>query len=186
MRTDTNGKAVFDFAAPDNLTTYRVVAVGETKANQFGGDASATVKVSKPLLINAALPRFLRDGDEVELRAVVQEDFADTEEITARCITDANCKLLVADRATQRTTRNAPTVFRFKAKVSDRELAPTKIHFEAVAKSDPKMSDAIEITLPVQPPTIIRKESVAGPFTGPQFDAEQIDAGKLETWSRKI
>ena len=59
LHTDTNGKAVFDFTAPDNLTTYRVVAVGETKANQFGGDASATVKVSKPLLINAALPRFL-------------------------------------------------------------------------------------------------------------------------------
>jgi hypothetical protein len=117
----------------------------------------------------------------VELRAVVQEDFADTEEITARCITDANCKLLVADRATQRTTRNAPTVFRFKAKVSNRELAPTKIHFEAVAKSDPKMSDAIEITLPVQPPTVIRKESVAGPFTGPQFDAKK---SMPENWKR--
>jgi hypothetical protein len=24
----------------------------------------------------------------------------------------------------------------------------------------------------VQPPTIVRKESVAGPFTGPQFDAQ--------------
>ena len=90
LKTDPNGKAVFEFAAPDNLTTYRIVAVGQTKANQFGGDASATVKVSKPLLINAALPRFLRDGDEVELRAVVREDFADTEEITARCVTDAN------------------------------------------------------------------------------------------------
>ena len=33
------------------------------------------------------------------------------------------------------------------------------------------MSDAVEITLPVQPPTIVRKESVAGPFTGPQFEA---------------
>ena len=35
------------------------------------------------------------------------------------------------------------------------------------------MSDAIEITLPVQPPTVIRKESVAGPFTGPQFEANK-------------
>ena len=173
LKTDANGKAAFDFIAPDNLTTYRLVAVGQTKQNQFGGDASATIRVSKPLLINAALPRFLRDGDEVELRAVVQEDFADSEEITARCVTDANCKLLVADRATQKTTRNAPTVFRFRAKVADRDLAPTKIHFEAVAKSNPKMSDAIEITLPVQPPTIVRKESIAGPFTGPQFDTRK-------------
>jgi alpha-2-macroglobulin len=181
LKTDANGKAVFDFTAPDNLTTYRIVAVGETKANQFGADASATVKVSKPLLINAALPRFLRDGDEIELRATVQEDFADSEEIRTRCVTDVNCKLLVADRATEKTTRNAPTVFRFRAKVADRDLLPTKIHFEAVAKSNAKMSDAIEITLPVQPPTIVRKESVAGPFTGPQFDASK---SMPENWKR--
>ena len=104
------------------------------------------MKVSKPLLINAALPRFLRDGDEVELRAVVQENFADTEEITVRCVTDANCKLLVADRATQRPTRCANR-FPFQGESLRSRLAPTKIHFEAVAKSDPKMSDAIEITL---------------------------------------
>ena len=172
LKTGKDGKAEFNFTVPDNLTTYRVVAIGQTKANQFGGDASATVKVSKPLLINAALPRFLRDGDEVELRAVVQQNFADSEEIAARCVTDANCKLIGSDRAAQTGARDAPTVFRFKAQVHDVDLAPAKIRFEAVAKSDTKMSDAIEITLPVQPPTITRKESVAGPFTGPQFDAQ--------------
>src|SRR5437762_13478140 len=72
LKTGRDGKATFDFTAPDNLTTYRVVAIGQTKANQFGGDARATVQVSKPLLINPALPRFLRDGDEVELCEVVQ------------------------------------------------------------------------------------------------------------------
>jgi len=35
------------------------------------------------------------------------------------------------------------------------------------------MSDAVEITLPVQTPTVIRKESVAGSFKGPQFDARR-------------
>ena len=172
LKTGKDGKASFDFTAPDNLTTYRVVAVGQTKAHQFGGDASATVKVSKPLLINAALPRFLRDGDEVELRAVVQQNFADSQEVTARCVTDASCKLIADSSAKQTAKRDAPIVFRFKAKVQDVDLAPTKIRFEAVAKSNAKMSDAIEITLPVQPPTIVRKESVAGPFTGPQFDAQ--------------
>src|SRR2546426_8511656 len=105
--------------APDNLTTYRIVAVGQTKANQFGGDATQTVKISKPLLIDPALPRFLRDGDEVELRAVVRENFADADEVTARCITDANLKLLGADSVTQSAYRDAATVFRFKAKVAD-------------------------------------------------------------------
>ena len=174
LKTGHDGRVAFEFTAPDNLTTYRIVALGQTKANQFGGDAARTVKISKPLLIDPALPRFLRDGDEIELRAVVRENFADTDEITARCITDANLKLLGGDIATQSAHRDAPTVFRFKAKVADLDLAPVKIRFEAVAKSDTKMSDAVELTLPVQPPTIVRKESVAGSFSGPQFDADRV------------
>ncbi|MEY2481451.1 MAG: alpha-2-macroglobulin [Verrucomicrobiota bacterium] len=171
LKTGPDGKAAFEFAAPDNLTTYRIVAIGQTKAHQFGGDAAQTVKISKPLLIDPALPRFLRDGDEVQLRAVVRENFADSDDITMHCVTDERCKLINADSATQSAHRDAPTVFHFKAKVSDVDLAPVKIRFEATSKSDGKMSDAVEIKLPVQPPTIVRKESVAGPFTGPQFDA---------------
>ena len=174
LKTGADGKAKFEFTAPDNLTTYRIVAVGQTKANQFGGDATQTLKISKPLLIDPALPRFLRDGDEVELRAVTRENFTENDEITMRCVTDANVKLLGEDSATQSAHRDAPTVFRFKAKVTDVNLVPTKVHFEAVSKSNNKMSDAVEITLPVQPPTIVHKESIAGSFKGPQFDARGV------------
>src|SRR5204863_1167374 len=92
LKTGADGKVTFEFIAPDNLTTYRVVAVGQTKVNQFGGDATQTVKISKPLLIDLALPRFLRQGDEVELRAVVRQNFSDSDSITTRCVTDANVK----------------------------------------------------------------------------------------------
>ena len=173
LKTDAAGKVGFEFTAPDNLTTYRIVAVGQTKANQFGGDSTQTVKISKPLLIDPALPRFLRDGDEVELRAVVRQNFTDTDEIEARCVTDANLKLLGTDDPMQSASRDAPVVFRFKAKVTDADLAPTKVRFEAVSKSNKQMSDAVEITLPVQAPTVIRKESLAGSFNGPQFDAHR-------------
>jgi uncharacterized protein YfaS (alpha-2-macroglobulin family) len=174
LKTGADGKVTFEFIAPDNLTTYRIVIVGQTKANQFGGDATQTVKISKPLLIDPALPRFLRDGDEVELRAVARENFTDKDEITLRCVTDANLKLLGDAGATQSAHRDAPSVFRFKAKVADANLAPVKIRFEAISKSDSKMSDAVEVTLPVQAPTIVRKESVAGSFGGPQFDAHRV------------
>ena len=119
------------------------------------------------------MPRFLRDGDEVELRAVVRQNFTDTDEIETRCVTDANLKLLGTDDPMQSASRDAPVVFRFKAKVTDADLAPTKVRFEAVSKSNKQMSDAVEITLPVQAPTVIRKESVAGSFNGPQFDAHR-------------
>ena len=77
---------------------------------------------------------------------------------------------------TQSAQRDAPTVFRFKAKVTDPNLAPTKVRFEAISNSNKQMSDAVEITIPVQAPTIVRKESVAASFNGPQFDARPGDA----------
>jgi hypothetical protein len=43
------------------------------------------------------------------------------------------------------------------------------------------MSDAVEITIPVQAPTIVRKESVAASFKGPQFDARRA---MPEVWKR--
>jgi alpha-2-macroglobulin len=181
LKTGVDGKVAFEFAAPDNLTTYRLVAVGQTKANQFGGDATQTVKISKPLLIDLALPRFLREGDEVELRAVVRQNFADSDGITTRCVTDTNLKLLGSDVATQPAQRDAPAVFRFKAKVTDPNLAPTKVRFEAVSNSNKQMSDAVEITIPVQAPTIVRKESVSASFNGPQFDAPRA---MPEAWKR--
>jgi alpha-2-macroglobulin len=181
LKTGADGKVSFEFVAPDNLTTYRIVTVGQTKANQFGGDATQTVKISKPLLIDLALPRFLREGDEVELRAVVRQNFADSDGVTARCVTDANLKLLDNDVATLQVQRDAPTVFRFKAKVTDPNLAPTKVRFETVSSSKKQMSDAVEITIPVQAPTIVRKESVAAAFSGPQFDAH---GAMPETWRR--
>src|SRR4029453_6586890 len=104
----------------------------QTKADQFGGDATQTVKISKPLLIDLALPRFLREGDEVELRAVVRQNFAASDGVTTRCVTDANVKLVGGDVTTESAQRDAPTVFRFKAKVTAPNLAPTKGRFEGV------------------------------------------------------
>jgi alpha-2-macroglobulin len=139
------------------------------------------VKISKPLLIDLALPRFLREGDEVELRAVVRQNFADSDGVTTRCVTDANLKLLGGDVTTQSAQRDAPTVFRFKAKVTDPNLAPTKVRFEAVSNANKQMFDAVEITIPVQAPTIVRKESTAASFNGPQFDARRA---MPEVWRR--
>ncbi|MFL6553657.1 MAG: alpha-2-macroglobulin family protein, partial [Chthoniobacterales bacterium] len=181
LKTDADGKVSFEFVAPDNLTTYRIVAVGQTKANQFGGDAAQTIKISKPLLIDLALPRFLRDGDQVELRAVVRQNFAETDGVKMRCVPDANVKLLGGDVTSRSAQRDAPTVFRFKAKVTDPELTATKVRFEAVSDSNKEMSDAVEITIPVQSPTIVRRESVAGSFTGPQFDTHRA---MPKVWTR--
>ena len=48
------------FELPDNLTTFRIMAVAEAGATGFGsGDAE--VRVTRPLIVRPALPRTPRD-----------------------------------------------------------------------------------------------------------------------------
>jgi alpha-2-macroglobulin len=174
LKTDLDGNAAFEFTAPDNLTTYRLVALGATMESSFGGDAGTTLKISKPVLVQAALPRFLRDGDEIELRAVVHQSFTSSDQLHVHCITDANCPLSGPADLTATVSRDVPAVFRFKAKVIDDELRPTKIRFEVTAETDSKMTDSLELTLPVDSPNVTRVESVAGSLQGPQLEVLSI------------
>ncbi|MBI5490596.1 MAG: Ig-like domain-containing protein [Deltaproteobacteria bacterium] len=68
--TDAEGKASVTFRLPENLTTYRLMAVATTQADRFGA-GKAEVKIAKPLLIRPALPRFVRTDDRFEAGVVV-------------------------------------------------------------------------------------------------------------------
>jgi hypothetical protein len=68
--TDALGNAKVEFELPDNLTTYRIMAIAATQGDQFGGGQSE-IAVSKPLLALPALPRSARVGDGFEAGVVV-------------------------------------------------------------------------------------------------------------------
>jgi uncharacterized protein YfaS (alpha-2-macroglobulin family) len=68
--TDDKGHARVDFKLPDNLTTFRIMAVATSAAAEFGNGQSQ-VKVNKPLLLLPALPRLVRVGDRIEAGVVV-------------------------------------------------------------------------------------------------------------------
>ncbi len=163
LKTDRDGRVTVAFAAPDNLTRYRLVAVAQTRAGQFG-EGEGSVEVAKPLIVEPSLPRFLRAGDTVELRAVVRQSERDEASLVAACTTDGGVKLETEDsKATAPTKRDAPAIFRFRAKVPDDGRTSAKISFSAgIAAGDAGLSDAVEVTLPILPPTVLRRESVIG------------------------
>lgn len=70
MKTDATGKIQANFTAPDSLTRYRIMAVVQTAKDQFGKGESA-FEVSKPVMLEPALPRFANVSDKMALRAVV-------------------------------------------------------------------------------------------------------------------
>src|SRR5207248_3540195 len=73
LRTDGQGHVHAEFTAPDSLTRYRVIAVVASRQNQFGTGESA-LEISKPIMIEAAVPRFGNFGDKLVLRAVVHNN----------------------------------------------------------------------------------------------------------------
>lgn len=68
--TDAQGRLTASVTAPDNLTRYRIMAVAAHGVDRFGNGESA-FKINKPLMIEPAVPRFARLGDEFLVKAVV-------------------------------------------------------------------------------------------------------------------
>ncbi|HEV2878415.1 MAG TPA: Ig-like domain-containing protein [Candidatus Eremiobacteraceae bacterium] len=72
LHTDANGNAQFTFITPDDLTTWRVMAVAvaatdSATGNGFRfGNSDATFIVSKALVTNALLPQFAHPGDKMQ------------------------------------------------------------------------------------------------------------------------
>jgi hypothetical protein len=64
--TDANGKAQVKFPLPDDLTTWRVMAVASDRSLRFGKGESMFM-TSKPLVTNPVLPQFARPGDRFEV-----------------------------------------------------------------------------------------------------------------------
>ncbi len=71
--TGVDGTARLDISLPDTLTTWVVVARGLTE-DYLVGEAEAEVLTQKELMIRPVTPRFLVDGDEVEMAAVVHNN----------------------------------------------------------------------------------------------------------------
>ncbi|RYG22901.1 hypothetical protein EON82_15710, partial [bacterium] len=71
--TGEAGKATVEVPLPDNLTEWRVTAIGMTDATQTGM-TTASFKAKKPLMVRLGLPQFLVEGDHQRLTAVVAND----------------------------------------------------------------------------------------------------------------
>jgi len=70
VKTGENGRATANFITPDGLTRYRLIAVAQTKKDQFGS-AESSFEVNKPFMLEPAPPRFANVGDKLLLRAVL-------------------------------------------------------------------------------------------------------------------
>jgi alpha-2-macroglobulin len=162
MRSNANGEVPFEFTAPEGLTSYRVVAVAQNGADQFG-HGHAVLRLKKPLQIEPVLPAFLRNDDKVTLLTAVRQDHAESDEIDVAVTVDAG--IVLAEPAAKRVKakRGEPVMVGFRAKAAP-DAARAKVGFAAKSVSRPKIKDGEDNSFAVHPPTIERHETLSGTF----------------------
>lgn len=75
--TDESGEATVSFTLPDNLTTWQLLAISNTKDSTFGAVTKEIIETKK-VILRPVRPRFAVADDEIQLGAIVH-NFLDEE-----------------------------------------------------------------------------------------------------------
>ncbi|MFC2155411.1 alpha-2-macroglobulin [Acidobacteriota bacterium] len=142
-----DGRASIAFELPDNLTTYRIMAV-VTDRNSRVGSADQQVQVRKPLMIQPVLPRFLYPKDRLQIEALVFNGTDTPGKITLK--SRFYGLELTGGTASQQAVVKAgeSKSFKFAVKVSGKKEAV--IGF--AANIEGHSSDGVEVKLPILEP----------------------------------
>ncbi|MEP6750608.1 MAG: alpha-2-macroglobulin family protein, partial [Bacteroidota bacterium] len=70
LKTDSAGNISFGFTIPEALTKWKFQSLAHTKDLAFGYSSNSVV-TQKPLMVQPNAPRFMREGDKMELSAKV-------------------------------------------------------------------------------------------------------------------
>ncbi|MBX7116370.1 MAG: alpha-2-macroglobulin [Myxococcaceae bacterium] len=123
------------FTLPDNLTTFRVMAVAVTNQERFGsGDAS--IQVSKPVLALPAMPRFARVGDTFEAGVVVHSRAAADTEVTVTASVTGAVQLQGSAAQQVAMKAGAPKEVRFAFKATEPGSAAFRFKVTQGAEQD--------------------------------------------------
>jgi len=150
------GKATATFKLPDNLTTFRIMAVVITDHERFGsGDTE--ILVNKPVLVMPALPRFARVGDKFEAGVVVHAYGSGAGEVAVTASVDGAATLSGGAEQKVQVSETAPKEVRFQFTAERPGLATFR--FKAVKGGD---SDGVEEKIPVELPVAIEAVATYG------------------------
>ncbi|HEX7023414.1 MAG TPA: alpha-2-macroglobulin family protein, partial [Gemmatimonadales bacterium] len=153
--TDSAGRGSATVTLPDNLTTFRVMAVAVTAGDRFGNGQSPLL-VTRPLLARAALPRFVRPGDRFTAGVVVNHRLGGTP--TVRVTAQSQGARLGGEAGktvTLEAGRGRETRFDFTAGPAD----SASFRFDVRGARD---SDAVQVKIPVRPPMRSAATVIAG------------------------
>ena len=156
----SDGTAEVEFDLPDNLTTFRLMAVAATVDGHFGSGESK-IEVKKPLLVRSGLPRFISAGDSFEARATVQAvdpTMAGPVEVSLSMAGPVELDGPATQTVQLEVGKATPVVFKAHAKGPGQASFGFKVRHPSLARE----ADAVEVQVPVQWPAVTRTASLTG------------------------
>ena len=180
INTDSNGQATVKFDYPDAITSWRATTRGVTKDTKVGSAVENAI-VRKNLMVRLVVPRFFRRGDEIVLSTIVQNYLP--AEKTARVSMEFT-GLQVIDGG----SKDVPVPSRGLARVDYRvrvlDVESAKVLGKALTDVE---SDAMELTLPIEPFGVKLATSASGSIRGNSGTTQSVvfPAG-IEANTRKL
>jgi uncharacterized protein YfaS (alpha-2-macroglobulin family) len=154
--TDEDGTAEIEIPMPENLTTWKIVAVSLTHGTVVG-QGSTEVMTTKDLLIRLQAPRFFVERDEVVLSANVHNYLEEEHDVKVKLeLPGDTVTLLKGQKAEQTIHIPAGTDRRVDWRV--RVVRPGKAVVRMLAKTE-GASDAMEKSFPVYVHGMLKTES---------------------------
>lgn len=154
--TGADGRAEVEFTLPDNLTTYRIMALALDRGDR-GGKGGSSIQVAKPLLAMPALPRLARVGDTVEAGVVVHAPSGKIKEVEVTASATGPLRLQGETRRTVSLPEGKPREVRFRYLAEGSGEAVLRFGVTGGGEQD-----AVEQRLPVTIPTQMEAVAIAG------------------------
>jgi len=150
----TGGKARITVPLPDNLTEFAIRAVAVADENRFGM-AGGRVAIRLPVIVQSALPRFVRPGDKFEAGGIARVVDGPGGAAEAAVVVEG----LSVQGDTERDftlEKDQPHQLYFpitvEAQAAPLDQAPNSVKLSlAVRRTEDGASDAFEVSLPVRP-----------------------------------
>ena len=179
--TDSGGNATVKFDYPDAITSWRATTRGITQDTKVGSAVENTI-VRKNVMVRLVVPRFFRRGDEIVLSTIVQNYLP--MEKTARVSMEFT-GLQVIDGGTKDVQVPSRGLAKVDYRVRVLDVDSAKVLGKALTDVE---SDAMELTLPVEPFGVKLAVSNSGSIAAAKSDTSQTVAFPLgiESNTRKL
>ncbi len=168
--TDASGRARVDVKLPDNLTRFRIVAVAAAGVDRFGA-GEGSLRVTKPLTLDPALPRFAGVGDAFEAAVLVTNRGDRAIQGTVSMESD-----LLAAPLTRALRLDPGRTQRVAFPVRATVAGEARVRFRALFEG---AEDAVEVRVPLIEPRLVRTAAAAGRTSGTQPEIIQLPAAAI-------